>query len=108
MEAQAKKQHTYHSSPSKNRSEGMVSRINWGRASGDPFREKNTFFLGCQNPLTPSYFSNIHLPCLKQRHSKKHIFTMRRLPVGAVDVHVGKKTSRGRFTYVFDISMSAL
>ena len=52
---------TYQSSPSRNVSVGMVSRISWGRLITFPARENIVFLAGFQKPRIPSYFSNIHL-----------------------------------------------
>jgi len=52
----------YHSSPSRNKSDGMSSITSWGRSNFFPVRENMAFFKGFQNPRIPSYFSNTHLP----------------------------------------------
>jgi len=51
----------YHSSPSRNKSDGMSSMTSWGRSNLFPLRENMAFFKGFQNPRIPSYFSNTHL-----------------------------------------------
>ena len=94
----------YHNSPSRNIAEGIAATTLSGIINLFPKREKNAFFKGFQNPLTPSYFSNIHLfkGTVRGELLGGGGGRLGNIPVGGIVWCAKEKTCTRGFSYVFN------
>ena len=94
----------YHNSPSRNIAEGIAATTLSGIINLFPKREKNAFFKGFQNALTPSYFSNIHLfkGTVRGELLGGGGGRLGNIPVGGIVWCAKEKTCTRGFSYVFN------
>ena len=88
----------------------MVCIISSGILKRLPSREKNAFFMGFQNPRTPSYFSKSHLRRKQSLDNQNFRFELGgggegdgNQPIGGIDICFCNKACGGWLTYIFDI-----